>query len=42
MSKETITDQEYKKEPTKQEKLIEARNTILRARLHEIALDPTR
>ncbi len=31
MSKETITGHEYKKEPTKQEKLIEARNTVLKS-----------
>jgi ribonucleoside-diphosphate reductase alpha chain len=31
MSKETITDQEFKQEPTKQEKLIEARNTVLKS-----------
>ncbi len=31
MSKETITGHKYKKEPTKQEKLIEARNTVLKS-----------
>ncbi len=31
MRKETITNQEYRQEPTKQEKLIEARNTALKS-----------